>query len=302
MQIARFPPQHQTKCYCRMKRESYNKHPNKSDSNRNKKKHYFVKTRNSCCPNPSQSQPMYQQMKYNSQPTATTPSQVSTMQDIYQNPNQFTATISYNHGTNPITHNILNNKTSSSNLHHGSNPIQTFNYHSDEAVNIPNSKLFNVIYDRYDKLREIETFRAENANECISVLNQQTNHNRVPNKSAVKHVCLHRYRYRMEPTISNGRGESKCELCEKWCGIQRLKNTVASGNCCIVDRIDGSEIVNGDGTNDCKIILEVQNLDISSEVKPTSSSGKKLIKKKSNRSWHLLEQAKSLALNQQRRY
>lgn len=291
-----------SKCYCHTKRERFNR--NKDESHLVKKKHYFVKTRNSCCRNPTEYEPIAQQFKSKPYPTEETSSQFSTMQDIYQSlPNQFN-TNSCNHQTNSITQNISYNKTSSSDLHRsnqGINTIPTNNYHSDEASNIPNLKLFNVIYDRYQKLREIETFRAENANECISVLNQQTNHNRVPNKSVVKHVCQHRYRYLMEPTISNGRGESKCELCEKWCGVERLKSTVANGNCCIVDKIDSSDFVNcGDGTNDCKIILEVQNLNISSETKSKTKQRKKMAG--NNRSWHLMEQAKSLALNQQQRY
>lgn len=306
MQISKFPPQHQNKCYCRMKRECYNKPASKTDNS--KKKHFFVKTRNiNCCSKPSTSQQIEQQFTHEYHPIATS-SQFSTMQDTNRSlPNQFSATISCNQKANPITQNILNNKTSiSSDLHRinrGIHPIQYSNYHSEEASNIPNSKLFNVIYDRYEKLREIETFRAENANECISVLNQQTNHNRVPNKSVVKHVCLHRYRYLMEPTISNGRGESKCELCEKWCGMERLKNTIASGNCCIVDKIDNSGLVYGagddDGINDCRVILEVQNLNTPSKAKPKTKQSKR---KNNNRSWHLMEQAKSLALNQQRRY
>lgn len=284
-----------------MKREYYNRSVNSADST---KKHYFVKNRNSCCLNSTEHQPTAQQFKSNMHPTTGTSSQLSTVEeDIYQSfPNRFNSN-SCNHETNPINPHILNNKTSSLDLHRINrdiNTIHTDNYHTDEAGNIPNSKLFNVIYDRYEKLREIETFRAENANECISVLNQQTNHNRVPNKSAVKHVCQHRYRYLMEPTISNGRGESKCELCEKWCGLERLKNTMASGNCCIVDKIDSSDFREyGDGVNDCRIILEVQNLGISTEAKPKT---KKLKKNSGNRSWHLMEQAKSLALNQQQRY
>lgn len=302
MQISKFPPQHQNNCYCQMKRERYNKNGNKVDSNHNKKKHYFVKTRNNCSPKPTEYQPIAHQFKSKRLPSGMS-SQYSTMQDMYQSLPKQLNTISCNHETNPISQTILNNKTSSVDLHRinqGINPIQTHDYHSaEEASAIPNSKLFNVIYDRYEKLREIETFRAENANECISVLNLQTNHNRVPNKSDVKHVCQHRYRYLMEPTISNGRGESKCELCEKWCGLERLKNIVAGGNCCIVDKIDSSDFVNSvDGTSDCKIILEVQNLNISSEAKPK----RKQLKKKASRSWHLIEQARSLALNQQQRY
>lgn len=303
MNRSKFRPQHRKQCYCQMKRECYNNNVIKVDSsNHNKEKNYFVKNRNSCCSNSTEYQPIAQQFKSKTQPTGTS-SHYSTMQEIYHSfPNQFNAT-SCNHKTNPISRNILNNKTSTSDLHRinqGINTIQSYNCHSDEASNIPNLKLFNVIYDRYEKLREIETFRAENANECISVLNQQTNHNRVPNKPVVKHVCQHRYRYLMEPIISNGRGESKCELCEKWCGVERLKNTVASGNCCIVDKIDSSNLMNyDDSTDDCKIILEVQNLNISSEAK---SKTKQLKKNVSNRSWHLMEQAKSLALNQQQRY
>lgn len=301
MQVSKFPPQHQNKCYCQMKRERYYKNGTKVDNKHNNKKRYFVKTRTSCCSNPTDSQPIVHQCKPKSHPTGTF-SKFSPMQDMHESlPKQFN-TIPCNHKTNPISQNILNNKTSSLDLHRINqdiNRIQTRNYHSDEASSSPNSKLFNVIYDRYEKLREIETFRAENANECISVLNQQTNHNRVPNKSDMKHVCQHRYRYLMEPTTSNGRGESKCELCEKWCGMERLKNTVKSGNCCIVDKIDSSVKCDDDGTDDCKIILEVQNLNISPEAKPKT---KQLKKKVSNRSWHLMEQAKSLALNQQQRY
>lgn len=312
MQIMKFPPQHQNKCYCRKKREcNVNKHINKTDeSNHKNKKHYFIKTRNPCCVKPSQ--PSEHQFNYKSHPTAMS-SQFSTMQIPNQRfPNQFDATSSCNQETNPITQNILTNKTSTGSDIHRVNhhPIQFFNAHSVGVStvnnNVPDSKLFNVIYDRYEKLREIETFRAENANECISVLNQQTNHNRVPNKSVTKHVCLHRYRNMMEPTISNGRGESKCELCEKWCGMERLKSTVTGGRCCIVDRIDSSGWFNGigggdgEGADDCKIILEVQNLNISSEaMKPKMKQTKK---NRKNRSWHLMEQGKSLALNQQCRH
>lgn len=296
MQISKFRAQHRNKCYCQMKRECYVKNVNKVDNNRNNKKHYFVKNRNSCCLNSTEYKPIAQPLKPKMHPIGMS-SEFSTMQEMCQRlPNHQFNTTSCNHETNSISRNILNNTT----LHRiNRDTIQTNNYHSDEGSNIPNLKRFNVIYDRYDKLREIETFRAENANECISVLNQQTNHNRVPNKSVVKHVCQHRYRYLMEPTISNGRGESKCELCDKWCGAEHLKYTVASGNCCIVDKIDSSNFMNcGDATDDFRIILEVQNLDISSEGKPKT---KQLKKKTSNRSWYLMEQAKSLALNQQER-
>lgn len=302
MRIPKFSPQYRNKCYCQMQRECYHNYANKADKNNNQNKRYFVKMRNSSRPNPIEHQPHAPQFEFQTHPTGTS-SQLSTVQDIHQTfPNQLNSMLC-NHATNPIRRNSLNNKTPSADLkciNGCMNTIQTYNYHSDEATYIPNSKLFNVIYDRYEKLREIETFRVENANECISVLNQQTNHNRVANKSVVKHVCQHRYRYLMEPTISNGRGESKCELCEKWCGLERLKNTVANGNCCIVDKIDASNFVHvGDGTDDCKIILEIQNLNISPGVK---AKPKQLKKKINNRSWHLKEQAKSLALNQQRRY
>lgn len=297
--VSKFPPQHRNKCYCQMQREFHYKNSAGMDKTDNQKKRYFVKTRNNCRPKSAEYQPNSKPIQSNFHSNRTSP-QLSPMQDIYQSfPNRLNK-ISCNHETNPITRNILNNKTSSSDLQR-INTIQSCNYHSDEATNIPNSKLFNVIYDRYKKLREIETFRAENANECISVLNQQTNHNRVPNKSAVKHVCKHRYRYLMEPTISNERGESKCELCEKWCDVERFKNTVARGNCCIVDKSDSSNFSHGDdgAMDDCKIILEVQNLNISSTAKPKSKQPKKRV---IHRSWLLKEQAKSLALNQQRRY
>lgn len=284
-----------------MKRECYNKNVTNADSSQNKKKHYFVKTRTSCCPNPHRDRPNGHRFEFESHPSATS-RQHSTEQSFPNFRNQCNTTISCNHKTNPIMQNISNDDIFSLNLHptnRSMNPISSHNYHSVEASNYPKYKLFNVIYDRYEKLREIETFRAENANECISVLNQQTNHNRVPNKSTVKHVCLHRYRYLMEPTMSNGRGESKCELCEKWFCLERLKDTVAGGNCCIVDKIDSSDFVNGDdGTNDCKIILEVQSSDISSKANPRANQIKK---KNTNRSWTLVEQAKSLALNQQQR-
>lgn len=294
MEIAKFPPQHRNKCYCQTKREYGHNNGIKGDTNElSKRKTYFVKVRNTH-PNSAEHQRSAQRFVKSKSHHGTTSSKSSPMQSF---PNQLN-TMCCNHGTNPISRNTSQSQTSHSDLHHA-NTYQGNNFQSNVTNNIPNSKLFNVIYDPYDKLREIKTFRAENANECISVLNQQTNHHRVPNKFAVKHVCQHRYRYLIEPTGSNGRGESQCDLCEKWCGLDRLKNVVASGNCYIVDKSDSSNLLIDDG-NDCKVILEVQNMNISTDPKTTKSKQQR--KKTVNRSWHLMEQAKSLALNQQRRY